>query len=190
MHYQKSLKHVVLVIFTVLPLMVLMTSCERQHIEFVELSHPCFENNDTLVFVNQNLESDSFLIRMYHDLEYHSGSYKEKLDYYYIALSNGIMDSLVFSVGIGGVHDLTWLESEYRFHTISSDDNPVTITQNGNTYSNVIAYYQDTIPGWAHNPDSTYSKPLIKKLLYSDSYGIIRYEKQNGDIYKLQNHEN
>jgi hypothetical protein len=174
----------------ILPIILILLSCERQYIEINESSRPCFENNDTLVFVNQNLESDSFLIRMYYDLEYYSGSYKEKLDYYYIALSNGMMDSLVFSVGIGGAHDITWLESEYRFHTISSDDNALTITQNGNTYSNVIAYYQDTIPGGAHNPDSTYSKPLIKKLLYSDSHGIIRYEKQNGDIFKLQHYEN
>jgi hypothetical protein len=165
-------------------------SCERQYNNIDESSRPYFQNNDTLAFMNQDFETDSFLIRMYYDYEYYSGDYKEKLDYYYIALNNGTMDSLVFSVGIGGTHDLSWLESEYQFHTKSSDNNPETIMQDGIIFTNVFKFYQDSLPGGAHNPDSTYSKPLIKCLLYADNNGIIRYQKQNGDIFKIQKNEN
>ncbi|MDA3911024.1 MAG: hypothetical protein PF448_06685 [Bacteroidales bacterium] len=164
-----------------------LMACERQYIDIDEAERPFFENNDTIVFMNQHNEADSFLIRMYYDYQYSSEGFKEQIDYYYIALKNEMLDSLTFSVGIGGIHDLIYLKSQYQFHT-EEGSSATTINQNGSVFTSVYTFCQDTAPPRVNN-DSLYGLPEIVSVLYTSRHGIINYEKKNGEIFKIINNE-
>ncbi len=191
MHYQKSIKYVVFVTFTVLPLMALMISCE-DHYDIQEKSMPIIQDDDTLGFVNSMGEIEYFDIKKYGGYEPTDNRYDEYCHMFYNKLVNDSLLFGYFSVNIYtmGVNPKSVYESiniehftSYYFKWFDTTEEAKTYNQNGHLYTDI--YVLDSLN--SKNNDLYPTENVnITKVWYSLKHGIIRYKTKDGDDYKLK----
>jgi hypothetical protein len=189
MRHQKTIKYFVFVFITSIILLTLF-SCEKYY-DIRDSSMPVIQDQDTLVFINDALETEMFVIEKNvgyeitdnrHD-EYCIIKYNKVLDdslqFWFFSLTvyaNGVDFSAMYEI-VNTSHD-----AYYYFPGIDTREQVQTYTQDGFIYADT--YMLDTL-----KPKNENYYPLenasVVKAWYSLKYGFIRYKTKDGEDFKI-----
>jgi hypothetical protein len=189
MLYQKTIKYLVFAFITSIILLTLF-SCENYY-DIRDSSMPVIQDKDTLVFINEALETEMFVIEKNVGYETTDNRHDE---YCVIKYHRIVNDSLQFRFLGGGIFatgvDLNTIyeivntghDAYYYFPGIDTREPVKTYTQDGFIYADT--YMLDTL-----KPKNQNYYPLenasVTKAWYSLKYGIIRYKTKDGEDFKI-----
>jgi hypothetical protein len=171
-------------------LLLTLFSCEYKY-DIRDSSMPVIQDKDTLVFINEALETEMFEIKKYGWYEPTDNRRDEYCRLIYNRILNDSLQFGYFLVNIytGGVDLNSIFESvsvshdrHYYFPGIDTREQVQTYTQDGFIYADT--YMLDTL-----KPKNENYYPLenatVTKAWYSLKYGIIRYKTKDGEDFKL-----
>jgi hypothetical protein len=163
-------------------------SCENYY-DIRDSSMPVIQDKDTLVFINEALETEMFEINKY-------GGYEptdNRRDEYCRIIYNRILnDSLQFGyffvniyadgVDLNSIFEIVSVgHTHYYLSGIDTREPVQTYTQDGFIYADT--YMLDTL-----NKNENYytlENASVTKAWYSLKYGIIRYKTKDGEDFKI-----
>ncbi|MFC2152709.1 hypothetical protein ACFLSE_09285 [Bacteroidota bacterium] len=154
-----------------------LSSCdEKEYFKINKDTWITFDTNDTIVFLN-NISNDTFYIsEIYNYFEEIDKQYNyEHLDIDYIKINitdnkRGSSYSLLRSYNGVTVY---WGNSDK--HISYKYDNPIQYDINSKNFNHVYMIENNVL-------NNDYD---IKKAYYTDIYGIIAYELNNGELYEM-----
>lgn len=169
-------------------LLLTLFSCEYKY-DIRDSSMPVIQDKDTLVFINDTLETEMFEIKKYGGYE----TTDSRRDEYCRIIYNRILnDSLQFgyflvNINAWGVDLNSIFESVSVGHThyylsgIDTREQVHTYTQDGYIYADT--YMLDTL----NENENYYSleNASVVNVWYSLQYGIIRYKTKDGEDFKI-----
>jgi hypothetical protein len=189
MLYQKTIKYLVYAFITSIILLTLF-SCEYNY-DIRDSSMPVIQDKDTLVFINEALETEMFEINKYGGYE----TTDSRHDEYCTIIFNRLMnDSLQFGYFLVNIYawgvDLNSIfesvsvshDTHYYFPGIDTREQVQTYTQDGFIYADT--YMLDTLKPKNENYYSL-ENASVTKAWYSLKYGIIRYKTKDGEDFKI-----
>lgn len=138
-----------------------------------------YQDGDSVIYVCSSASSDTFIVNIFQtfDFKRYEGNCQQKgwkyeVLYYKFINSKYQTSEIDISKKNPAAYSISYWCDKNQWNKVHIG----TIELNGNTYSDIYSYSNDT----AHADDA------IVKLYFNKPFGVIYYERKNGNIWNLK----